>query len=1023
MSNEIITSAASSFSSAISTIDAVRQYGARFQVGISNLSVDHSSGLIYIHPERFIRGSLTKTETVYINYDRLPGGLRTFFEQGKGEDFGKTQFLKWVHDQVEAAKGHVFEPGDEILGLHKVGAIDVTFLRNTTVNQPLKIVSIKSPLTPIKGGFGLFKGEVMKMQLTMELDVTSQYWKLRNDGIKGTTVPVPFKFFLSANGTEEQVVSYDLLFPFEALKGRLAHLQLFSYANKGGAVSVKKGELYVNNTEKYPNPINLEKGDNEIYTWVKAETITYWVEYALAKVEYSLMLKSRGHIATSSDLVDDTTDMVLLSEHEDYVILREKTQILWGEMVCEVEISTPRENSGHSSLTLEMIAASTLQSKKLGESLNTHSVKYRKGVEGVIDMLLNKAPETAPTFRVDTASGRTALMKALGKVDDMNDGRLLSRMADVYPDGVVLEGHSQKGDRKCAMYFHPQTTRSMSTIIGGVAEGFAKDIAAMMIYMANPAESGVDQAVYSKLCVLRASMETWLSKAIQSQGILKRMGRSYPSAAAGSKVRTAANFAFLNHKEGELPKVALNSNCGVLKLLAKLPSGEINPDYCDKVERKGFKGRADGHVIEDSVTYALVFNSSKMNGAKIAASRSPMPMMTACELVLGEEVDAVLDVAHVLILPSVWGPSNEGDTDGDGIVLLNLDVHGLSLEDCLAMNKHPLGMVGYKVAYGNDPANWPIAEFCSYDEKWGKKAVHWGFLPEEKERAIVKKYPYITVLSAKKDEDSKRLVSSHYRGCVGTAYNICVVLTHKTLSAMASGENSVKLQMAMAIAWRLVYEGLGLGGYTPNSRKFFKLLSVGTFPGKAGFANAVYRLVSREATPDNPEWETDGGLQPDWVNDTTASGQKLPLVSEMVKLMELEHIKSAEAIVVELLSANRMAQDWKAIETAKQRTGNMDLVTQQEAMAYGAIRRALGQGWDPAGYSQLEAENTEEMDSESVMPRSLLRSVMTGDSLSEWVSGHLTCSWVRDALAMACRVHCKVENYIFAMNQDEDTDY
>jgi hypothetical protein len=1015
------------FSSTVSSIESVRQYGSRFTVGISNLSVDHSSGLIYINPDRYIKGALTKTETIYLNYDRLPGSLRKHFEAGKTEEYGKTQFLDWVHKQVDVLiqEGKVFEPGDEMLGLHKEGVIDITFLRNTTVNQPLKIKKIKSPASAIKGGFGLFKGEVMKLQLTLELDVTSQYWKLRNDGIKGTTVPVSFKFFTSPAGTEAEDVSYDLLFPFEALKGRLAHLQIFSYANDGSAVSVKEGELYVNSS-KYANPINLEKGDNEIYGWVKAETKTYWVEMILARYEFELMLKSRGHIATSLTELKEDDDMVVIESHEDYVVIREKTQILWGEMVCEVEISTPRENSSHSSLTLEMIASATLQNKKLGESLNKHSIQYRKGVEGVIDMLLNKAPEGTPTFRVDIASGRNALMAPLGKIDNLNDGRIFSKMAEVYPTGVVLEGFSQNGgERKCSLYFHPGTTKSMSTIIGGVAEGFAKEMAAMIVYLNNPAESGVDQTAYSKLCVLRVGMESWLQKAIQSQGIMKRMGRSYPHAAAGSKVRTAANFAFLNHKEGELPKIAINSNCGILKLLAKNPNGDIDARYCDKVKKSELNGaRPVGYITEDDQTFALVFNPQLMNGAKIAAARSPMPMLTASELVVSNEVDNVLDVAHVLILPSVWGPSNEGDTDGDGIVVMNLEVHGLTLEDCLKMNKHPMGIVGYKVAYGNDPQNWPIAEFCSYEEKWNKKAVHWGHLPTEKEAAYVKKAAYITVLDAVKDEDSKKLVSAHYRNCVGTAYNICVVLTHQVLSATSSGKDSTRLQMALAVAWRLIYEGLGLGGYTPNSRKFFQLLMIGTFIKKGSTHNqAVYRLASKEVNDNNPTWETDGGLQPDWTDETTPNSKKLPVVSELVNLMELGHIASAESIVVKILEANLIAQNWKAIETAKQCVNNMDAIVEQEAISYGAVRRALGQGWDPAGHAQLEAENSDhEADEEAVIPRSLLRTIMNKDVLQDWVSDNLSCDWVRDALAMACRVHIKAETYLFNMNQ-EDTEH
>lgn len=1015
-------------------IPTVRQYGARYKVGISNLAIDHSSGLVYIHPEKYIKGHVDKTNTIYVNYDRLPAGLRRHFEADGNRETGKGNFQKWFIEQIEdrITNETIFQPGDEILGLHKEGAIDHSFFRNTSVNCPMRLTKIKKGFLSNQSdkGFGIFQGEVMKIQIGTRIDMISQYYKLRIDGLKGTTVPVPFKFYTSLEGQEEVKVDYDLLCPFEALKGRLSHLQLFSYGVGGAGISAKQGKLFLPNPpEGMPESIDVTKGEGPVYDWVKANTQDYWVEYTLAKAEYRMLLQTRaGHIAALGEVVTEQHDQVVIGEDKNTVTIREKSQIIWGEMVAEVEISTPRENSGTSSLTMEMVASATLQNKDLGESLNHHSESYRAQVEGIIEMLLNQAPAGAPEFSIDLPSGRQELKKALGNVQAMNDGQVLSRLAQRFPQGVVLKGSSQKGGKEVSLYLQGSCIRSMSTIVGGVADGIAKDIAALFVYLADPAQSGVDQAAYSKLSMISAGVNTWLSKAIKSQSLMKRMGKSYPHAAVGSKVRTSANFGFLNHEEGELPRIAINSQCGTLRLLAKGPDGKVPEEYCEVVPMDA-PGISEGTVELEDGKGKLVFNPFLMDGAKISIMRSPMPMQTVTTLVVNEEVDAVLDVAHVLVLPCVWGPANEGDTDGDGIVLLNVSVHGLSYAACLAMNKHIMGIVGYKVAYGLNPEQWPIAEFCSYAEKWGKKAVHWGFLSAEAEAKMVAKVPYVTVFPAIKDQRSKVLVSQHYSRCVGLAYNICVALTHQTLSAVSQGQDAVVLHMATVIAWRLLYEGLGLGGYSPKGRKFFALLRIATGSVASGkdLRTATYQLVNKEETLEEPQWETDNGLQPAWIEKTTPIAMQVNLLPDLIDLMGIGHLgKAASPVIVALVDAAALAQNWGAVEGGKNRVRYMSEGQVREAMSFGAVRRALGQGYDPAGMRELENANRDDEggDEDQILPRSIIRGLMDAKfNLQPWVADYLHCPWLRVALERAIRVHTKAENYLFALAQCEDTDY
>ncbi len=994
----------------------VAQYGIKFNTLITNNSCvfGMSSGVAGLNPKSGIRARVQKSKLILLNYDGMPAGSRHFFEEGRGKEHGKSRLQELVSARLQEAidSERIYQPGEEIVGFHVEGLIQKSIFSNTGPNQPAKVVSFKQiGGRTTEKGFGVFKSETLKIQVKLELDTTDQWWKLRNDGIKCTTTPVDLKFY-SLKGVELDY-NWDLFLGIECLKGRLGTLIAYTFAQGGGAADVAAGKLHLDQS----GVIDLTSPKNEVYTWLNQNVETIWIEFWMARSEYDVLIQARGQC----------DDLNVVREIDGAILLREKTHVLLGQMVAEVEISTPRENSKPSAMTLEMLASLTLQNRKLAESINHHSKEYRSAVKGVVDMITTK-PGTVPEFNL-TSSDRKRLEELVGEIQSREGKQILRKYKECFPQGVLLSGVSSNSGRKTSLFLNFDSVSSMATFIGGVGEGIAGDIVAFLSYINKPGEGNVDNAVYSKLCALKASMEGWLFTSLESKSILKRMARTYKGAAIGMKVRTAP-WTMLHHNPGELPKVAINPKDDVLKSLAQSPNGKgFLPQYCELVDLEHMSPAVQ--VNDDRLNREARQNGQKwifvpqlMNGTTVIIGRTPMPMGGACELVLSRQVG----IAHCVVLPHIWAMLTEGDSDGDGILLYSGSAHGLTVEEGLLMNEHPMGLLGYKIAYGKNPANWPSAEFVSYGDKWGKKALIW-----ESDSETEKKYLTAYVLDQPRAvyERNAELVAAHYRGPVGISYNICVVLTHKTVNLMyeiesvrgvktpgeiqAMEQRLVLLQMSMAVAWRLLYEGLGLAGYTPQAKEFFSLLQIGTFQSEY-----TYKKVE-------DGW---GGIEPSWIDQKTKDAEKRNCLKDLIYLGNhrdgedfsepsggISHLgKAANAIMSEIVKANRIAQDGGALIKGSDRVKNMTAGSRKDAILYMSLRQ-IGRGSDPAGQNVLEAEEQEFIDDEAVQTVSLLNTCLQ----EEGYKLH-SAAWVQEVLKEACQVHQQANRLLYDRKQVEFED-
>ena len=977
-------------------LTSVSQYGFTGKTIISNNSCvfGMTSGEGAINPKTFIKAKVIKSELVILPYDRLPKKLRHHFEGGKGSEHGRTQFFEWAKTKLDEIiqSEKVFTYGDVILGLHAQGVIDKVFLKHRAFNQPYRVIGYKdvNPFKSKKGFEKGFKSEQMKLKVSFELEVTSQWWKLRNDGIKFTTIPQELKFFTSESSSEEVKIDWDFFLPMEAIKGRLATMITYANKHEGGEVSLKDGGIHMQDGTF----IDLMEKDSLIYQWLKKEAVkTTWVEFEMAKAEYSVLLSARG----------EHEDLILVSDEDTYVVLREKTQILESEMVYEVEVSTPRENSGNTAITLETGASIALQSRKLAEALNAESQQTRESVRGLLEML-NTKPEGVPIVDIGKGSVRIELSEKIGDIQSLSDGQIINRYKEVYPKGVVFEATSTNNNVKKSVYLNWDTIRSMSTFIGGSAEGIGEDIVTFLTYLNNPGEGGVDTKVYSKVCLVYSSIKGWATSMVESKSIMKRMARL--QGAKAQKVRTAT-WRMLHHNVGELPKIAMNPNDDVVRLLCSTNNGDFHAKYCSIGEGKDAK---------------IVYDPAKFDKEIITIGRAPMVMQTACEVVLTE----LVDVAHCVLLPHIWASSNEGDSDGDGIVEINAGIRGVTYTEALKMNEDLMSMNGYRLVYGNDPSKYPCAEFCEYAAKWGKKALVWE--DEKKENKYLT--PYIGEMSKAEYEAYGLNVPSHYSSAIGTAYNICVVLTHKSVNLQyeiwskqsrdeALGNLLGLLQltkMATAIAWRALYEGLGLGGFSPEASRFFAILKVAAFN-----TEFVEVEVDGKLIPSFPDKAKPHLARKDCLSALVFLGKDLDSVGGLSHLIKDGNNTLPKALMQEIVKALRTSLNWGAIEKGKDRVSKMSRLEITEAVLYGCLRRT-GQGLDPSGQLSLisaEQEEGAEFDDEEdmVSPESLMQKAI---KLTVWQYEH--CPWIAEIIEASTKLHVQANKIIYLNRSLENED-
>lgn len=337
-----------------------------------------------------------------------------------------------------------------------------------------------------------------------------------------------------------------------------------------------------------------------------------------------------------------------------------------------------------------------------------------------------------------------------------------------------------------------------------------------------------------------------------------------------------------------------------------------------------------------------------------------------------------------------------------------------------AYNSSKMGPLGYEVVYAS-LKDQTDAEFVNFKDKWSKKAP-----------AVWSSKPFITVILLDSYLRAARLVAEHYMSAVGRFYNMCVVLTHYGYVRQHQGKDTAIVEEALAVVWRLLYEGLGLAGWTPPARLFLGLLVAAAGNLNRNPADPKFTIeqdgdwidLGEEAKNGTDWWGK--GLKPKAPRHDTPSNQQKGAIPYMVCLMKIDHLPKAKQITKLLIWSCKVSMDWSAIEKGQSRVAFMEESEIQTAAVYGALRRA-DQGADNAGFEELAAQGVlDDMDSsimdsmeKVIIPQSCLRMVIDQETgvLEPWAKAILgNHPLLCETLETAALTHSKIEDYIHGIS-------
>jgi hypothetical protein len=1018
----------------------VRQSGRMMVVGLSTSGLAMGSGPCILNPnvefhlgvKKTLGGRVSLHDYSHHAVSQLTkAGVKTgLFKAHHAFNFLKSK----VAEKVEALldTGKVYAPGETILEINTLPGTKV-IIKNTLANVNVRVVAHDVFSAPVEDGD--YTPTYFNVDLTVEVIESTQLVKIRRDFIKATTVPMEHKFY-QLDGTEfyPQFAGKDMeiMFNNETIKGRSIHTDAFANSNDGYCLNHPNDANMTWHYDDKVETVNLLDKTNLVSDWVEECVEDVILEINVAQDEWDKLMEAGS-----------LTGIVSVVQHDGYVTVKEKIQLLVCQLPIEVEISTAAESIGASPMTPEMVCGISVQSQKLAAILFEEAKSAQATVLGLVNMITKTVPMTeANAVNLTSAKGREFILSAIGTLDGMDDSHVLKAYKALFGQGVYFV--ATNGSSTANMFLDFDVIRTSMVWISGSADQISQEIVAFLRAIVNPPESGYDTFFYGKVTQLMASLNGWLKKAFVSKGILKRAARS-SKCLVNLKIRTCY-YEFLQSDADGLPKAAINPGCDSVMLLAKDAIGKyykkyieqvvvdntfssvvdaafgivegINPDdykpnkYCRLTRMKELEN--GGFVLS-------FFNPYLLDGELVAAFRIPMFMGLGCKLVVIEKVGR----SHLFMLPYLWSMANEGDSDGDGVSVLNLGIRGMTISDVNEMNDSWVGLKGYKIIYGDNVSNWPYAEFS---ESPKKKWMKWDTAEDKAKfcKPYVSCIPKYSTVDAEGNEvmgyyESGVNVQKHYVAAVGIAYGIASVLTFKLADALYNPEvsayNIKAMKLAVVIAWRALYEGLGLAGYSDAATKWFAILGASKLSGTYVEKDGQYFYPGHKAVTKNDsildaastllylgETEEEGkGLSKFWLGKDKADGSN-DYYNLMYKAMKL--ILEAEATRTFYSGLEKGSNVVKVIRTEKQL---------KECYMFGGLRR-MGQGFDPAGIDMLEAGDQVDIDDEVILPQSLF----AGVAQTEAYNG-LSNPYLKSLLINGTSIHNNISSYLYdEMKADEE---
>lgn len=977
-----------------------------------------NEGVDLSNPNKEINCILDKSDKLLFHLDTQPKAVRIKVEYPvngrqdvKGYAAALTNFKGLVSASVEPLIGKKFRYEDLIYTGFGVKLV------HRNMNQPMTLKGFTIEDAPFNKGSFFVK-------LKFELHTTSSWKKLRGYGVKATIVPWDV-LNMEFEGMEDVIILHSM----SGLKGKPLDLVAFAHAVGGAEVSIEKGVIVPTSGQFKGKAFDITKTNSVVDKWrnknVKVINMTF--NYSRSEWEFVRACDE----AKGAHLREDYDVLNVEVIDGDTVRLTVRTEVLMAEMPLNIEVSLPEESSGKTQLTPEMLSVLTLQNRAVGESMVEKGDLKRRSIIQLLKMMEGQAPEGTPVLKLQDLSVLNELKETLG-ADCLlgNDSEVIRAWARKFPQGVVLQTAGESASH--SQYLDFPAVMGISTFVGGSGDGVSHSICQFLRWV--PTQAGVtsfEGNIHQEFALLCGSLKGWFITQLASKNLRKKMTAGLKGTAFGAKVRTIA-LPELSHAGAApncIPKAGMNPNDDILWEMAKGAQGKVEFKYTKDVKPSEVteEDRVVGYVLmneeaktyctrfikednQDEVVLVKVFDAYKLNNEYISLFRTPMPMQGGCELVVTPNVG----VGHVALLMHIWAAFNEGDSDGDGIGIVPLfhyyeekGMTGLQrFEATMAMNTHPMGMAGYALCYGDDWSQWPCEEFCSFADAWGKKKLF--IEPGSKiEQKLVDKgiLPYIRSVPVGGWVEAQGNVSSHYQANVGKSYNLAVIAVNLALNLQYQtweGDTEVQEQLQDALAtcavcWRLIYEGMGLAGFSNEAKLWFNLLNMSAWGG---------------------EWTTNANGNPTFPSASTPKAKRYTFTKALSEGLGLEDMEGSVGRL--LVKFSCLIADAKAIENPSlsgSYTKRYAEISENPSRLAEAVTRRVqrlcSQGVDGSLDRALASEGDDEAGDESTPGMQSCVRIFVESKLS-YKEGVIVCPWQQDILRKAAAFMLRSQRLVAA---------
>ena len=580
---------------------------------ISNSKWGHGSGVAEVSSLFGLDFGFTKTFTGTYNV------YATDIDEESDEESLVSTKAALLRAVGEKCIGRTYQPGETIIAFD-----DVTIVKNDTKNIETKVVAVKVLESS--------EYEIKISVITEVLGKNERWLKLRNNAKKLTTLPYEVEGF-----DEEWHVHLNI----ETMKGHLPLVEMFAQSREGQTLYNPHGATL---TLDDGTTVDLKEVSNNVTEWVTENSKETIISKKLARSSYNHMKplfdkysansleELRESLNSPAEVTVDT--FVEDNGDEDFVILHERVEYIFGNLLFDVEVSTPKEATSTTNLTLESAAGIFLQDEVVGTKLLKTATKKLNAAESLINAFIEDKDSIANTYVVNTENYEE-IAEFLAKLDEVDlfnsDQRsMISKVKNVFPTGFTIK----TSDIEVNIF--PEVVLAFGQFQNGFATRETGAVVALIrqlsIYFKSfgPNEEGeivTDNKNTFKLArVTRQAQYTlsiWYQKLTSSKSIMKKFTRS--GKVATGKVRTSfsplVNDSVVTDKDGNkvvLPTVVLNPNCFMAKY-TKAKEGNI-----------------------------------------LGISRVPMPFVGACVVKFSEEVE----VGHALVCPFIWHAIADSDSDG-----------------------------------------------------------------------------------------------------------------------------------------------------------------------------------------------------------------------------------------------------------------------------------------------------------------------------------------------------------------------